>query len=201
MQDHGVDFFEESIRKIFRENKRVIDIGGGLRLSKSNRHDASRAWLTQYMDKVDYKVIDKVADYNPDIVGDIHDLPFSDNSLDAIICMAVIEHVEDPKRAVEEIYRVLKPGGYAFISAPFLFYYHPLNGYYGDFFRFTVEGMKYLTRQFTTVTVKPTRGPLRTLAGLIPFFSKKRLPILAYLDKKFYPKSNQASAYQAFCIK
>jgi len=59
---------------------------------------------------VDYKILDQVGDYCPDIVGDIHNLPFLDNSQEAIICIAVLEHVENPIKAMEEMYRTLKPG-------------------------------------------------------------------------------------------
>ncbi len=155
----------------------------------------------KYLDTVDYQVLDKIPDYHPDIVGDIHALPFPDNSVDALICIAVLEHVEDPKLAVEEMYRVLKPGGYAFIYAPFLYYYHPLSGYYGDFFRFTIEGMKYLTRQFASVELKPVRGPMQTVLNLIPVFSRRPMWLVARFDQWLYPKSKQVSAYEAFCIK
>ena len=68
--------------------------------------------MLEYIKRVDYKILDKVADYSPDIVGDIHELPLEDNSVDAILCSAVLEHVEEPQRAVKEMYRVLKKGGY-----------------------------------------------------------------------------------------
>lgn len=130
-------FFKEKMIKIFSEKQQVIDIGGGLRINKekNNRFEEKNAWLLDYIKKVDYKILDKVSDYNPDIVGDIHDLPLEDNSIDAIICNAVLEHVEEPQKAVKEMYRVLKPGGYCFIYTPFLFYYHAMPGYYKDFYR------------------------------------------------------------------
>src|SRR3989339_1292094 len=168
-------FFREKITKIFQEKKDILDIGGGLRVdaSKANRYDKKNAWLADYIKKSNYKILDKVADYQPDIVGDIHDLPFGDNRLDAIICIVVLEHVEEPQKAVKEIYRVLKPGGFCFIYVPFLYYYHPMPGYYGDFYRFTYEGVKYLTRDFKQVEIQNVRGALSTTANLLPVFSKK----------------------------
>lgn len=195
-------FFEEKIRKIFTDKKYVVDIGGTLRIdeTRNNRKETRNDWIIPLTKEADYKVLDKVADFNPDIVGDIHSLPLADNSVDAIICIAVLEHVEDPKRAVEEVYRVLKPGGYAFFYAPFLFYYHPEKGYYGDFYRFTKEGFGYLTRQFSSVEMVPVRGPFATIANLVPFLSK-RTGWLDWLDRTLRPHSDQVSGYNVFCVK
>ena len=90
-------FADEKLRKIVNEKKTVIDIGGGLRISQKvgNRYDRQRQWLADLIRKneVAYKVLDPVPDYHPDIVGDIHQLPFADNSQEAIVCVAVLEHV------------------------------------------------------------------------------------------------------------
>lgn len=49
---------------------------------------------------------------------DITNIPSDSNSYDAIICIHVLEHVEDDLKAIDELYRVLKPGGWALISVP-----------------------------------------------------------------------------------
>ena len=51
-------------------------------------------------------------------VGDVRDLPFRDASFDAIYSMGTIEHFDETDRAVEEMARVLKPGGRAIIGVP-----------------------------------------------------------------------------------
>ena len=51
-------------------------------------------------------------------VGDVRDLPFRDSSFDAIYSMGTIEHFDETARAVEEMARVLKPGGRAIIGVP-----------------------------------------------------------------------------------
>lgn len=54
-----------------------------------------------------------------DIVSDITGIPLPDQSVDAIMCTEVFEHIPDPVAAVEEFARLVKPGGYVLITAPF----------------------------------------------------------------------------------
>ena len=202
MQGPWDTFHKEKLTKIFTEKKKVLDIGGGLRIDPhKNNRKKQNDWLDEYKGNVEYIVMDKVPDYHPDIVGDIHALPFPDNSIDAIVCIAVLEHVEEPQKAVREIYRVLKPGGYCYLYAPFLFYYHPMKGYYGDFYRFTRDGFEYMTKDFSHVEIQNVRGAFATVMNLFPFFSK-HTAVFDYFDKWFGKlRSNQASGYNVFCIK
>lgn len=52
---------------------------------------------------------------------DIHEIPFEDNSVDIIFCNHVLEHVDDDMRALSEMRRVLKPGGWAILQVPFFY--------------------------------------------------------------------------------
>ncbi|MEQ8905884.1 class I SAM-dependent methyltransferase [Ekhidna sp.] len=52
---------------------------------------------------------------------DIHTIPFEDNSIDIIFCNHVLEHVDDDKKALSEIRRVLKPNGWAILQVPFFY--------------------------------------------------------------------------------
>jgi len=56
---------------------------------------------------------------NVDILGDITDIPLPDESFDSILCSEVIEHVPDPILAIQELARLLKPGGKLIVTAPF----------------------------------------------------------------------------------
>ena len=53
-----------------------------------------------------------------DVKADICDLPFTDNSFDIILCNHVLEHIPDDTKAMQELYRVLKPGGMAILQIP-----------------------------------------------------------------------------------
>lgn len=50
---------------------------------------------------------------------DVHDIPFEENTFDIAMCNHVMEHVDDDIKAMSEIYRVLKPGGWAIMQVPF----------------------------------------------------------------------------------
>jgi len=199
------EFFNEKIKQIFEEKKEIIDIGGGLRIlkQKGNKYEPKREWIRKYLSTVNYKILDPVPDYNPDIVGDIHNLPLEDNSVDAIICIAVLEHIENPFKAFAEMYRVLKPSGYCFIYAPFLYYYHAQPGYYGDFWRYTEDSLKYLSRDFSSIETQNVRYPLETWIYLSPFGRIKFLNKLARLGDKLFKKqkSKQTSGYNVFLVK
>ncbi|MBQ0786639.1 MAG: class I SAM-dependent methyltransferase [Oceanihabitans sp.] len=53
-----------------------------------------------------------------DVKADICNLPFKDNSYDIILCNHVLEHIPDDTKAIQELYRVMKPGGYGIFQIP-----------------------------------------------------------------------------------
>lgn len=198
-------FFKDRITRILTENKTVIDIGGGLRVAKdkNNRYDKRREWARPLLERITYRVLDPVPDYNPDIVGDIHDLPFEDDSVDALLCIAVLEHVENPITAMQEMYRVLKPGGQLFIYVPFLYYYHAEEGYYGDYWRFTKDTLKLLSADFSHSEIVSVRGALETWVKISPLGRSRSICACAYMLDKLTGKSNsaQTSGYNVFLVK
>lgn len=58
--------------------------------------------------------------YSPiaDIKADITNLPFEENTFDIVFCNHVLEHIEDDKKAMSELYRILKPGGMGIFQIP-----------------------------------------------------------------------------------
>lgn len=53
-----------------------------------------------------------------DVKADICNLPFKDNNYDIILCNHVLEHIPDDTKAIQELYRVMKPGGYGVFQIP-----------------------------------------------------------------------------------
>ncbi|HYM06356.1 MAG TPA: methyltransferase domain-containing protein [Terriglobales bacterium] len=68
-------------------------------------------------------ILDSVAQagYFPAEIGDLNQLPYVDNSFDAILVAGTIEHVfEGPQRGFSEVYRVLRPGGVVVLTIPYI---------------------------------------------------------------------------------
>lgn len=99
--------------------------------------------------------LDIYASPHTQLVADAHDLPFLDETFDAVWIQAVLEHVIDPTRVVEEIHRVLRPAGLVFADTPFLQHVH--EGAY-DFTRFTLSGHRWLFRRFDLLEAGATAG-------------------------------------------
>ncbi|MGH6796038.1 MAG: class I SAM-dependent methyltransferase, partial [Methylocella sp.] len=84
----------------------------------------------------------EIVDYDTtDIIGVGERLPFRDNTFDAALSLAVLEHVRDPMQCANEIARVLKPGGKLVCQMPFL---QPLHGYPHHYFNATHQGLRRL---------------------------------------------------------
>jgi SAM-dependent methyltransferase len=89
-------------------------------------------------------------------IADAHQIPLEDNSVDAVVIQAVLEHVLDPARVVGEIHRVLRLGGLVYAETPFLQQVHA--GPY-DYVRYTSSGHRYLFRAFEEIAAGPVAGP------------------------------------------
>lgn len=84
--------------------------------------------------------------FNPAIhcCGRAETLPFTDKSFSLIISQEVLEHVQHPIMALDEMFRVLKNNGTLYLQVPFIIGYHPGPT---DFWRFTKEGIKEIVEQ------------------------------------------------------
>ncbi len=200
-------FFNERIKSMCDNSHRILDIGAGLRLSKEygNRENSQHKWITKLIQekKIDYVVLDYVNTYHPHIVGDIQNLPLKDNSEENIVCLAILEHVENPFKSFSELYRVLKPGGSCLLYVPFLYYYHAEQSYYKDYWRFTRDSLSLLSKPFSTVEIQNVRGALETLVRLSPLGRWKVLCTTAYVFDRILGKLNskQTSGYYVFLSK
>ncbi len=112
---------------------------------------------------------------NVDIVADAHELPYRDQSVDNIYCEAVLEHLEDPRKAVEEMWRVLKPGGKVIAITPFMQGFH---GYPFHFQNFTVIGHALLFSKagFRVIRSGTCVGPTFAAVTLITVYISEYFP-------------------------
>jgi ubiquinone/menaquinone biosynthesis C-methylase UbiE len=87
-------------------------------------------------------------------------IPYDNESHHNCLCVEVLEHMKEPVKLVNEIYRVLKPGGQVYIEVPFL---EPFESSHPDYFRFTPAGLKHLFSKFTVDEFGIANGPASTM--------------------------------------
>jgi 2-polyprenyl-3-methyl-5-hydroxy-6-metoxy-1,4-benzoquinol methylase len=109
--------------------RRVLDAGCGTAYGTAMLARAGATAVTGV--DVAASVIDSVRDSMPEAVtltaGNVRDLPFEDASFDLIVCFEVIEHIEEPGAAFDELARVLAPQGVLLVSSPNRGIYPPGN--------------------------------------------------------------------------
>lgn len=89
-----------------------------------------------------------------DVWGDVLALPIRDQTCDTVLCNQVLEHVPQPQLAIDEMARVLRPGGYLILTAPHIWGLHEVPH---DYFRFTPYGLRHLAEK-SGLTVHTTRA-------------------------------------------
>jgi len=155
----------------------IIDIGSGP-VKDGNTKGLSNEIISRR------KTLDYIKNPGVDIVGDVHKIPISDCSVAGVLFQGVIEHINDPQQAISEIHRILKPGGYIYVEAPFMqhFHYDPEDNY-----RFTDDGLEKIfgNQDFEIIKKGSLYGPSAVLADvLIEYISILfRHPILYWIMK------------------
>ncbi|MEM7176820.1 MAG: class I SAM-dependent methyltransferase [Pseudomonadota bacterium] len=144
-----------------READRILDVGAGMR-----DHLGALGERVETLDLNDF------GDY-PDILGDVCS-PFPDwmeGRYDAVIALAILEHVYDPPAAIDNFTRALRPGGQLFLYVPWMWRYHgPPSLMFQDYQRLSRDGMAYLLRDFEAVTLYPLRGKYSAILNMMKFW-------------------------------
>lgn len=120
-----------------------------------------------------YVNVDLFALPGVDVVADAAWLPFRDAVFQRVECDAVLEHARFPEKAMREIERVLKPGGFAHIVVPFC---HPFHAYPSDFRRFTLDGLEQLAGNLRVAAKGWRTGPTATVLVFVLEYLKMLLP-------------------------
>jgi hypothetical protein len=138
---------------------RLIDVGAG------------NSPYRELFDHLQYESTDWEHSVHPgaravDHVGAAHDLPVPDGAYDAVLCTQVLEHVPNPDAVIDELYRVLRPGGRLYLTVPLAWELHEMPF---DFYRYTPHGLATILSGagFTELDIRPRNDCFRTLAQLL----------------------------------
>jgi SAM-dependent methyltransferase len=98
------------------------------------------------------------------VIGDAQALGIRDGAFAVVLCTEVLEHLPEPQRAIDEMFRVLEPGGELLLTTRFLF---PLHDTPHDYFRYTKYGLRHLLRRFEIVELREETDSIGALAVLV----------------------------------
>jgi SAM-dependent methyltransferase len=101
---------------------------------------------------------------NVHIVADASRLPFKNNSVDAIVNIVILEHVPEPEKVVDEMYRVIKNGGVIYSHIPFMQGFHASPH---DYKRWTSSGISQLHHNFIEIECGVGAGPTSSLVWIL----------------------------------
>lgn len=98
-----------------------------------------------------------------DCIGELNRLPFKNCSFEGVLCTQTLEHLEWPRESVREFFRVLRPSGTLYLTAPMAHHEHQAPY---DFFRYTSYGLDSICRHagFSRVQITPFGGTFTRLA-------------------------------------
>ena len=153
-----VRWLRDEARRAYEElgPYRVLDVGCGTK--------PYRSFFTPFA--TTYVGVDRVESLQADLVGSVEDLPVEGSSFEVVLCNQVLEHCDDPVRAVAELRRVTAPGGRVLVSTHGVMAYHPSPT---DYWRWTHAGLEKLFTEngaWESVRVTPASGTTACL-GMI----------------------------------
>ena len=141
--------FRDQILSDIDSNDEVLDIGKAMR-------DKHQKIICKNLETLDVNDFGSYTDIVCDICSDVTVL---ENKYNKIICIAILEHVYDPFKAVSNLKKMLKESGKIYGMVPYLYHYHaPKDLKFQDYFRFSKDALAYLFKDFSNVELYPIRG-------------------------------------------
>lgn len=189
--ENRTKWLEKTLKKI-PSGSRILDAGAGeKKYKKFCKHlNYVSQDFGQYDGEGDKKGLQtgQWKQTNLDIVSDIVNIPELDSSFDAVMCVEVFEHLPKPIKAIKELTRLLKKGGYFIITAPFcsLTHFAPYH-FYSGFNKYFYE--EWLPKYGCEIIEISQNGnffeyiaqELRRLPSTANRYSKDKIKIMEYI--------------------
>ena len=176
-EHYSITEFMKFASKEVTETDKVLDAGAGPCPYK-------QYFIHAYYESTDFEdIFDKQSKRLHDFICSLDNIPKPNNSYDVIINTQVLEHVAEPQKVINEFYRILKPKGKLFLTAPQGWGIH---GEPYHFFNFTRFGLQLLFKKagFGAVFIKPRGG--------IFWYLAHRISILpSYLSSQYISKTDR----------
>ena len=118
----------------------------------------------KYIPHIKYMTLDIDEKSKPDICCDLYNLKWDSDYFDTVIAIEVLEHLYAPEKAINEIWRILKPKGVCILSTRFIYPYHPGPK---DYYRFTWDSLNFLFRKFNKVEIHHHGNKIQAIWELI----------------------------------
>ena len=151
----------EMSRRYFRGN--LVDIGCG-----AKPYQKMMRGLVERHIGVDHRAC-RHDQSKVDLFGTAYKVPAEAGAFDSALCTSVLEHLEEPEAAIRECHRLLKPGGVAIYSLPFIWHLHEEPR---DFYRYTKYGLAHLFEKcgFEVIEIKALSGFFTTFGTLLAYY-------------------------------
>jgi SAM-dependent methyltransferase len=147
------DWLRSEAARLAGQQVRILDVGCG-----------PKPYYPFFADVAsEYVGVDVVENPAAELRGAVEALPVEDASFDLVLCTQVLEHADDPAKAVSELRRVTRPGGRVLASTHGVQVYHPSPV---DYWRWTHEGLRRLFSEHATWSALDVYAGAGTASGL-----------------------------------
>lgn len=145
-----INFIEAAAHQYAQGN--LLDVGCGAKQYQSLFLDYVDSYLG-----LDLRLAPAYAAGGPNLLASVLETPLPDNTFQTVVSFQVLEHVPEPQVMMNEIHRVLKPGGHLILMAPQMWHLHEVPH---DYFRYTRFGLSHLAERagLRVINIQPISG-------------------------------------------
>lgn len=129
----------ETVSRLLPRGSRILDAGCGLGAVLDSLPEGYELNGFDYGEINVLRASKRLMSKATIVQGSLYQIPFPDHSMDMVICLEVLEHIEDDEKAVSEISRVLKSGGYCITSVPSAHYWPEYLNLIGHYRHYTPD--------------------------------------------------------------